>query len=141
MPKKQPEIKEETYTKSQVNDIMWYALRQHDKNIWNAMESLYESEEFQAEATKENYTPLNWLYYAQDDISYRKMISVEAAWEEFDRRKELNNTAQKLIDLLSPERKAELIEKELYNAGHPQNKADLAKLREMLRRLNKGDKK
>ena len=100
-----------TYTKSQVNDLMWYALRQHDKNLDDAMEGLYESEEFCAEARENNYTPLNWLYYAQDDISYRKMISIDAAWKEFDRRKELNNTAQKLIDLLTPERKAELLKK------------------------------
>ena len=111
MPKKQPKNQEETYTKSQVNDLMWYALRQHDKNLDDAMEGLYESEEFCAEARANNYTPLNWLYYAQDDISYRKMISVDAAWKEFDRRKELNNTAQKLIDLLTPERKAELLKK------------------------------
>ena len=35
-----------TYTQSQVNDLMWYALRQHDKNLDDAMEGLVANEEF-----------------------------------------------------------------------------------------------
>ena len=145
MPKKQPKLPidrtDQTFTYKQVEDLMCYAIREYLKNIELAMEGLYESEEFHAEAIERKYTPLNWLYYAVDDTVRRSMLATIAAWEEFDRREGLENSAQKIADLLDPDRKAELIGKQMFDPKHPQTKESMAKLKEMLRRSNKGDKK
>lgn len=108
MPKKQSK---QSYTYDQVVELMWYALTENDHNTENAMQGLEEDTEFQKQAKENNYTPMNWLYYAQDDITHRKSIAMKFAFEEVIRRNELKDTAQRVIDLIPSKRKAELLKK------------------------------
>ena len=131
MKNKQSESENQTYTHAQVEDLMWRAISQYDAYVTEAMQGLEDDKEFKKEAIKNNYTPVNWLYYAQDDITYRKGISVDGAWADFTEQEELTSAGQWLVDLLPPGRKADLIEKGIEHAD-----VKTFKLKQMFKRLN-----
>ncbi len=102
----------QTFTHQQVEDLMWYAMRNYERNLNNQMKDLETDKVFQAEAAKENYTPLNWLYYAQHDISQTKGVAIGDAWEEYENIKKTKSAADAVIGALSIERLSELLTKD-----------------------------
>jgi hypothetical protein len=92
-----------TYTQEELEDIMHQCLGNWDRELTVTFQCLEKDKDFQAEAKVDKYTPSNWLYYAQGDVSLNHAFVIEETLEEY-RKEKLETQHKKLLEQLTGEK-------------------------------------
>jgi len=106
--------KQQTYTQSEVEELMRLALSNWNKHLQINIERLEKDEQFQGWAKKDNYKPHDYLYYAQDDTTIWHSEMIDQSFDDFtDRLKEQEKSYNNLKNRKSND---EITPQELLNA-------------------------
>ena len=92
-----------TYTQEELEEIMHLCLGNWDRELTVTFQCLEKDKDFQAEAKVDKYTPSNWLYYAQGDVSINHSFVVEETLLEY-KKELLEAQNKKLLELTTGEK-------------------------------------
>ena len=93
-----------TYTQSELKEVMQLLLRNWDRELTVSMHFLLEDKKFVKQATADNFTPENYLYYAQGDTAENYNICIDATLIEY--KKECITIQQEQLQELYTSKKA-----------------------------------